>query len=199
MRANYLIGILAISWNIAFADPVPFVVSQMAEQYLASQSAALTNQASEKKPFNLFDPFSRPTPSPKDEFASGFFDGFTQPFSVQSSVDGIRKVAFVKGQNYWREHGNQREQIFAGYGYARVEITGIWFYSFERSYFKPDGSATYQWWLRRLEESTSNVSLKFDLFEYRVRVAGFLSPERYFGLRAPYDREFLATSVMLAD
>ena len=206
MRASYLIGILALSWSAAYAGPVPFVVRQMAEQYLASQPTSSTNLSSEKKRPDLLDalrpppsPFFPPVLSPADQFASDFFAGFTGPNSIRSSDNSIRDVAFAKGQTYWREHPNERVQIFAGYGYARVEITGIWYIGFERSDFLPNGSTSNRWWLERLEESTSNISLTSELFKYRVQIVGFLSPEGYFGHRGLYARQLLATSVMLAD
>lgn len=168
----------------AIAAPVPDDVRRLAAAYAKTHP-------DEKAPRGS---------SPQDEYTRGFLQGFLFP---DGSMDrpGIYWAAYAQGQARWWEGPEAQERTFAGYGYARVELTGSWLSGFETSFFQPDGHDR-GYWLSFLP------GVKLDLpwspgfpahNKRRIRVLGYLSPAGSYGHLGMYVRELYARFVEIVD
>ena len=166
---------------------VPAVVVQLAESYASAQTNA------EKMPLGR---------TLLEEYALHFYQGFTHPHGGILTISDIYKTAYTEGQYYWREHPNERNDIFAGYGYVPVEKVGTWSIGFERSSFVPEDQGEEKWSVSSLgdvkwsELTPGQVDPTFT--KARVRIIGYLSPIGSYGHLGGYRREILATSFTLS-
>lgn len=174
--------------SVACAAEIPAVVVQLAQKFTASNDDKGIGQ-SQGELIN--------------EYAIGFFFGFTHQQGAIWNAPEIRADAYNQGQSYWKEHPNERDNIFAGYGFVRTETTGVWSRSYERSSFVSGEHSQEAWWLSSLgdvrwsdlqPDQPDPISCKS-----RVRIVGYLSSKGHYGHLGAYSREFLATSVTCVD
>lgn len=163
---------------------VPAVVAQLADEYIATDS-------------------SGPRARQFEDFAAGFFRGFAFPEGGSPRNSDAARAGYARGQRYLVDHPNEMDQIFAGYGYNRVDCIGVWRLGFEVSSFEPVDGSTCRAWLGFLGYATSNVPSPakdgFGVTAHTVRVVGYLSPPGNYGHMGVYGRSLLALSVRLAD
>lgn len=186
LRSLFLILLIAQG-----AIPAPAIAASLPEDVRRLAVAYVKAHPEEKAPRGS---------SLSDEYARGFLQGFLYP---EGSLErpGIYWAAYAQGQARWREGPEAQERTFAGYGYARVELTGSWLSGFETSFFQPDGHDR-GYWLSFLP------GVKLDLpwspgfparDRRRVRVVGYLSPEGSYGHLGMYVRELYARSVEILE
>lgn len=162
-----------------YAYAIPRVVAELADAYAASHAAMTPNKQ-----------------ALADAYSYWFFSGFTHPVGGISTREDIAREAYTEGQAYWREHADERDAIFAEYGYVRVEREGVLSIGFERSCFIQAGSAE-EWWFGSLGgEKWSDLRPgqpnPFD--RARIRATGYLSSPGQYGHLGAYRRDFLVMS-----
>lgn len=167
----------------ACASDIPAVVVRLADAYAASRSEA--------------EQF-RPGRTLTQEYADWFFSGFTHPGGAVYTSSAIVKQAYGQGQLYWREHASERDEIFAGYGYRRIEANGTWSLAFEKSSFVPLTSGGEKWWLGSFGgvkwSELRPGQTEPDFNEAEVYIVGYVSPKGQYGHLGMYDREVLVTA-----
>jgi hypothetical protein len=133
-----------------------------------------------------------------EEYASGFFVGFIHGGEFFGS-DAFG-TAYAKGAARWKEGPDAQQRTFAGYGYQRIEWTGLWTTGFETSRFEPDGQPGLTAWLDFLAGSEAALP-KTDpgprFRKLRLRLTGYLSPRGSYGHLGMHGRELFATSVQV--
>lgn len=136
------------------------------------------------------------------EFARWFFEGFTHPNGGNALQDPYMHTAWEGGQAFWRERPDRRDEIMAGYGYARVEADGTWQRGFERSAFTPQDRPGETWWVtsfggvRWTDLQPGQPDAHFTAA--RVHLSGYLSPQGRHGHLGQYERMLLATGFTIA-
>jgi len=177
---------IGLAHGLAAAANIPGVVIRLSDSYAASRPAP-------EKTLN--------GRTPREEYALWFFAGFTHPVGgISTKLDLIRD-AYTQGQSYWREHANERDQVFSGYGYEHVETDGVWSRSFENSNFVPIDKQAGKWWItsfggvRWTELGSDHVDAPFH--ETQAHIIGYLSPRGSYGHLDMYEREILVTSFTL--
>lgn len=132
------------------------------------------------------------------EFAHWFFEGFTHPDGGNSLQDAYTRTAWEAGQAFWRERLGRRDEIMAGYGYARVEAQGSWRRRFEVSAFTPEDRPGETWWVSSFGgvrwTALQPGQADADFAAARVRLSGYLSPPGRHGHLGQYGRTLLATA-----
>lgn len=164
-------------------SPQPAEIVDRAETYFASLPEV-------KRPQNLT--------TARFNFVKYFLDGYAHPhssltvFGAEGGNEGVKA-----GQDYFREHPEKADQLFASYGYHAAEVNGIWTRRFEHSGFKPSGMHHDEtWWLSAFIASTTDLPKpKSPTDGIAVCVKGYLSPEGRYGHFGGYRREFFATKI----
>jgi len=183
-----ILGVLAaqsIVFGSANAASVPDDVLEQARAY------AKTHR-SEKPPRSQ---------SLVEEYASGFFAGFIHgAYNGVLSGDDAFATAYAKGAARWKQGPDAQQRTFAGYGYQRIEWTGLWTAGFETSLFEPDGQPGLAAWLDFLAGSGAALPKTEPgphFLELRLRLTGYLSPRGSYGHLGMHGRELFATSVQV--
>ena len=131
-----------------------------------------------------------------EEYGRWFFQGFTHPSGQIFTQSDLMRDAYVKGQTYWREHPLEREAVFAGYGYAPVDVQGVWTWGFEKSAFQAPNSGGASWWMDTLGGvGWRQVGLDDPRTPtMQVHLAGYLSPKGHYGHMGAYEQEIIVTA-----
>ncbi|RFP10770.1 MULTISPECIES: hypothetical protein [unclassified Duganella] len=164
---------IGLAHGLATAANIPDVVMRLSDSYAAS----------------------------REEYARWFFAGFTHPVGGISTNLDLMRDAYTQGQSYWREHANERDQIFSGYGYQAVEADGVWSRGFEKSSFVPVNSQPGKWWMTSFggvkwtELGTNHADAPSG--QAQVHIVGYLSPRGGYGHLGMYEQEVLVTSFTL--
>ena len=176
MKPTLQIWFLLLAAGQAGAASMPAVVARQAQAYLAEHRA-------EAKAGDAAD----------ERYAGAFFDGFRHPDGGIWTNDALRREAYQQGQAYWRTHPEaaQRDAIFTGYGYTRVEEDGELVKGFEISSFQSSVQVG-PCWLDYAGTASSKL-------QGAVHVAGYLSPPGQYGHLGMYHYELLAYSIVPAE
>lgn len=138
---------------------------------------------------------------PVDVYAKTFFDAFLYPRGISTSSN-LRKEAYAQGQARAQEGQAARERTFAGFGYERIELTGVWSVSFEQSSFAPDGSEG-GYWLEFLPGGHADLPKPTtqDLrhpAELHIHIVAYRSPAGRYGHLGIWQRQLYVESSKLA-
>ena len=178
-------GVLA---GHAAAREMPDVVRRYADAFAQSQGEA-------------GQPLSKL--SLRDEYATWFFEGFTNPIGGSFTRSTLLNSAYALGQAYWRDHPSERDEIFAGYGYIAVQREGVWSHGFEVNAFRPADSDEGEWWVTPIcGDPRCDVGLRDARpgnKPRQMRIVGYLSPAGRYGHLGAYGRKVLVTSAKPVD